>query len=145
MRVPRFGVVRQNASGSLRRGHGRKDTLSRKTNCSIFIHTIFSPFMIMFGFHFSRIALFRINWRSNALALCAIATILLAQGLCSVWYEGRDPTGSSQNECFLLPHRTQSPSSLSSHREQKCYKQTGLGTCNVALSVYLVFWVVPKL
>jgi len=121
-----------------------EDTLSRKTKCSIFMHIIFSPFTISSGFHFSRIALFRMKWRSNALALCAIAIILLAQGRGSVKYVSMSPTGSSQNECFLLPHRTQSPSSTSSHREQNCCTQTRLGTCNLASSMYLAFRVVSK-
>jgi len=63
---------------------------------------------------------------SNALALCAIATILLAEGRVSVRYESRSPTVSCQSESFLLPHRTQSPSSTSSHREQNCCAQTRL-------------------
>ena len=69
-----------NASGSLRNAYGRKDKLSRKTRCSIFMHMIFSPLIINSGFHFNKIALFRMKCKSNALALCAIATILLAQG-----------------------------------------------------------------
>jgi len=73
-------VVRPNASGSLRNAHGRKDTLFRKTRCSIFMHMIFNPFITTSGFHFNIIALFRIKCRSNVLALCAIATILLPKG-----------------------------------------------------------------
>ena len=44
---------RPNASDSLRNAHGRKETLSRKTKCSVFVHIIFSPFMISSGFHFN--------------------------------------------------------------------------------------------
>ena len=137
-------AVRTNATGSYRSGQGMMDTLSRKTKFSIFMHIIFIPFMIRSRFHFSSIALFRINQRSNALALCAIATILLAQGRGSVTYESRAPTGSSVNACFLLPHRTQSPPvSSSSHREQNCCTQKRWYV-NLASSVYSIFWVVSK-
>ena len=44
------------------------------------MHMIFRPFLIMSGFYFIGIALFNIKWRSNNLALCAIAVILFAQG-----------------------------------------------------------------
>ena len=57
------------------------------------------------------------------------------------------PKGSSQNECFLTPHCTQSrlTSSLSSHLEQNCCRQRRFGMCNVGVSEYLVFWVMSKL
>ena len=80
-----------NASGSLRNAHGRKDTLSRKTTCSIFMHMIFRHLMISFGFHFNMIALFRMECKSKALALCAIATILLAHGRGLHRYVNRSP------------------------------------------------------
>ena len=127
----------------LRRRHGRKDTQSKKTRCSIFMHIIFRPFMISSGFHFRKIALFRIKW-SNALALCAIATILLVQGRGSNRYESSSPRGCCQNECFLPPHRTQSPSSTSSHHQQNFCTQTRLRKCKLASSAYLLFWVVLK-
>ena len=52
-----------NASGSLRNAHGGKDTLSRKTRCSIFMHMIFRPLMISSGLHFNMIALFRMKYK----------------------------------------------------------------------------------
>ena len=58
-----------NASVSLRNAHGRKDTLSRKTRCSIFMHMIFSPLIISYGFHFNMIALFNMKCKTKALAL----------------------------------------------------------------------------
>jgi len=73
-------AVRPNASGKFCNAHGRKDTLYRKTRCSIYIYMIFSPFLISSGFHFNMIALFRMKCKSNALALSAIANFLLAQG-----------------------------------------------------------------
>ena len=79
------------------------------------------------------------------MTLCAVATILLALGRGSVRYESKSPTGFSPNECFLVPHRTQStPSSSHSYREQTCCTQTRLGTCNLATCVYSVFCVVSK-
>jgi len=74
------------------------------------------------------------NCESKVLALWAIATTLLTQGRGSQRYDSRSLTGSSQNECFLLPQRSQS-SSISaeiSHSVQKCCKHTRLGTCSVA-------------
>jgi len=68
----------------------------------------------------------------------------LAQGRGSVTYESRAPTGSSQYECSLLPHYTQSTPSSSSTREQNCCTQTRLGTFNFALSVFSVFRGVSK-
>jgi len=129
---------RPNASGSLRNAHGRKETLSRKTKCSGYIHIIFIPFMISSGFHFNMIALFRIKCRSNALALYAIAIIVLSQGRGLRRYNSMLPTGPSKNKCFLLPHRTQSSAfSTSSHCKHNCCTQTRSGTCNVALSDYI--------
>jgi len=89
------------ASGSLRNSHGRKDTVSRKTRCSIFMHMIFRPLMISSGVHFNMIALFRMKCKSKALALCAIATILLAHWRGLHRYVKRSPTESSQNVCRL--------------------------------------------
>jgi len=128
---------RPNASGSLRNAHGRKETLSRKTKCSVFIHIIFSPSMISSGFYFNMIALFR-KCRSNALVLSAIAIIVMSQGRGLRRYNSMLPTGQSQNKCFLLPQRTKSSAfSTSSHCEQNCCMQTRSGTCNVALSEYI--------
>lgn len=76
------------------------------------MHNIFRPFVLSSFFHFSRIYLFRIKFRSNDLALCSITTILVSQGRSS----HRSPTGSSQNVCLLLPHRRHSASfSTASH------------------------------
>jgi len=75
---------------------------------------------------------------SNTLVLRAIATKLLAQRRVSYLYDCRHPRGNSQNETFLLPHRTQSAFSTSSQREQNCCTQTRLSTWNFASSVYLV-------
>jgi len=58
--------------------HVRKDTLFVNTKCSVFMQIILSGFIIISGFRFSTIALFRMKWKSNAFALCAIAAILLA-------------------------------------------------------------------
>ena len=58
-----------NASGSLRNAHGRKDTLSRKTRCSIFMHMIIRLLINSSGFHFNMIALFNMKCKSKALAL----------------------------------------------------------------------------
>jgi hypothetical protein len=66
-------------SGSLRSVQGRKDTLSKISRCTIFILIIFRLFEMSSGFYLSKIALFGIKWRPNALALYAIATNLLAQ------------------------------------------------------------------
>jgi hypothetical protein len=65
-------ACRPKASGSLSSAHGRNDTLSKNTKCSIF-----RPFVISSCFHLGLIALFK-KCKSNALALCAIAKILLA-------------------------------------------------------------------
>lgn len=76
-----FVADKPNTSGSLRNAQGRKDTLSKKNRCSIFIHIIFRPFVMNSGFNFNMIALLNMKWRSKALAFCAIAMILLAQGI----------------------------------------------------------------
>ena len=52
---------------------------SKNTRFSIFILKIVRPFVLISGFHFCMIALFRIKCRSNALVLCAIGTFLLVQ------------------------------------------------------------------
>ena len=116
VRVPWFSGLQTESGGSLCSAHGRKDTLSINTKCSIFILMIFRPFVISLGFHFSTIALFKIKCKSNGLALCTITTILLGQGLVSQRQDSGCPTRSSQEECLLLPHRSQSPpSSVSSY------------------------------
>jgi len=61
VRVPRFGGRYTERLGQLTQGHGRKDTLSRKTRCTIFMYIIFNPLTISSGLHFSRFALFRIK------------------------------------------------------------------------------------
>jgi len=74
---------------------------------SLFHHSIiFSPSMISSGRHYNKIARFRVNCRSNALALWAIAIILLTQWRGSHRYDNTLPTGSFQKECFLIPHCT---------------------------------------
>jgi len=45
--------------------------------CSILMHKIFNPFIINLGCHFSNIALLKIESKSNVLALCAMAMILV--------------------------------------------------------------------
>jgi hypothetical protein len=45
--------------------------------CLILMHKIFNPFIINLGCHFSNIALIKIESKSNVLALCAIAMILV--------------------------------------------------------------------
>jgi hypothetical protein len=64
---------------SLRSAHGRKDKLSKNTTCSILVNIIIRPFGMSLGYHFRRIALFKIKWRSNALVLCAMTNILVDQ------------------------------------------------------------------
>src|SRR5215469_16947597 len=135
-----------NASGSLRNGIGMYDTLSRNVMCSNFMHMIFAPFIISSGAHFIVMALFKINCKSKALALCAIAITLLAQGRDTHMYANRSPTGSFQFECCLAPHREQSSSMLgkASHSEQNCCTQTRFGSCKKAVSEYLLSCVVSK-
>ena len=84
-------AFRPKASGSLLSGHGRKDTLSRKRRCSIFIHINFNPFIICSGCHFDMIKLFTMKCMLNDLALCAVATTLLAQGRGSSRYNNSSP------------------------------------------------------
>ena len=145
MRVPRLSGRQPERLGQLAQRAGEEGYLSKNTRCSIFTHIIISPFIIISGFHFSMMARFKMKLRLNALALCAIAMILMAQVRGSVRYESRSPRESYPNECFLLPQRTQStPSSSSSHREQNCCMQTRLGTCSFAASVYQVFWFFSK-
>ena len=86
------------------------------------------------------------NCESKAFALCATATNLLTRGRGSQRYESKSPIGSSQNECFLLPQRSQSSSMSAdiSHFVQKSFKRTRLGTCSVAESETFVSWVVSK-
>jgi len=88
---------------------------------------IFNPFMIISWFHSLKNALFKMIWHSNACLLAAIATNLLDQWGGSNWYESRYPKRYPQNEPFLIQHRTQSPSSTSSHREHGCCTQTRFG------------------
>ena len=52
--------------------------LSKNTRFSIFMRMIFRPFVISFGYHFSKFTLFKIKWRSFVLSLCQIATILVS-------------------------------------------------------------------
>src|SRR5215510_9707731 len=105
-----FADSSPNASDNLRSGRGIYDTLSRNVMCSNFMDMIFEPFIISSGAHFILMALFKINCRSKALALCAMATTFFAHGRGSHMYASRSPTGSSQKECFLLPHLKQSSS-----------------------------------
>ena len=84
---------------------------------SMFMLIIFWQILMSSGFHSSRIALFRTKCMSNALAICAIATCLMAQGRGSNRYVSRSPTISSQNQYCLFRNRKQSTSrSTSSHR-----------------------------
>ena len=78
--VPWFRCLQSESLGQLRNAHGRKDTLSKNTKCSIFILMILRPFEMSSVFHLSPIALIRMKCKSNALALWAIATIFLAEG-----------------------------------------------------------------
>src|SRR5215510_5641446 len=113
--------------------------------CSNFMDMIFEPFIISSGAHFIVMALFKINCRSKALALWAMATTFFTHGRGSHMYASRSPTGSSQNECFLLPHLKQSSSMrhLFSHSEQNCCTQTRFGSWSKApLSLNLLSCVV---
>lgn len=80
-------AVRPNASGSLRRANERNDTLFKKTKSSILIHIIFEPFMINSSCHLNKKDMLLIKWRSNILALCAMAMILSTQGRSSQSYD----------------------------------------------------------
>ena len=84
--------------------------------------------MIISGCHFNRMARFRIKWWSNALALCAFATIFFTQSCGSHRKDSMPPTGLSQNECFLLQHcvPSRSISSTFSQLEQNCSMQPRL-------------------
>jgi len=66
------------------------------------MHMIFSPLIISSGFHFKMMALFRMKCKSNALALCAIVTILLAQGGGLHRYVSMSPAGWSLEKVLPL-------------------------------------------
>jgi len=115
---------RPNESRSLRNAYGRKDTLPKKTRCSIFIHIIFSPLIISSGFHFNMIAQFKINtvqtpWRCAQLQQSYWPKV--AVRIAMIACPRPDP---HPNECLFLPHRKQSPSSTYSHCEQNFCTQT---------------------
>lgn len=80
MRITQFGRLKPKFHVDLRNGMSMYDTVSRKWKWCIFILPIFNLIKITLEVHFNRIALFMINWESNNLALCAIATTFLHQG-----------------------------------------------------------------
>lgn len=105
---------------------------------------IFNPFFTRPGCHFSRMALFRKKCKSKALTMYGRHDLV---GLGS-WFAqiGHVTDRIVPNWCFLLPHCTQS-TSISSwfwHCAQSCCKHTRLVPFTVAVSDYLVSWVVSK-